>query len=75
MPHYENLKIIRIITTVSTNKTAYKLKAVSWEQNMLQCVLTGIFEVKFIYPQVNSMTRLHLQFFDGIFIIWTPTLD
>ena len=42
---------------------------------MFQIALTGIFEVKFIYPLVNSMTRLHVQLIDDIFIIWTETLD
>ena len=34
----------------------------------------GIFEEKFIYRLVNNMTRLYLQFINGIFIIWTGTL-
>ena len=54
-------------------QTTYRLKAAPWAQNAHAIMFTGMFEERYIYPLIKTMSKLYLRFIDDIFLIWTGT--
>ena len=36
-------------------------------------MFTGMFEERYTYPLIKTMSKLYLRFIDDIFLIWTGT--